>query len=361
MVPPKITVVGAGVQGLTVALLLQKQGYEVTIIAKHLPGDLNIEYTSPWAGADWQAMSSNTDIRLQGYESETFKILWKLSFLKPKETGIMRVPSIMYFDVKSEDTTDPWWKTLVPDYRVLPKHELPASAISGFSHTTVCINTPHYLKWLQAEITALGGKVERRTLYHIHEAANEDGSTAAIVNCTGLQARFLGGVNDQKVFATRGQTVLVRAPHFKKILTHQGKDYVTYIIPRANGDVILGGTQQHHNYDPEVNYVTAREIMERTYKHFPELTHGKGIEALDVVRQNVGLRPTREGGPRVENEIWTNSTGKPVLITHNYGHGGYGVQTSWGSAIAATKLVVNGLKEINGAAADVHQLLDDIC
>ncbi|KAM3582821.1 D-amino acid oxidase [Umbelopsis sp. WA50703] len=315
----------------------------------------------PFSGADWQAMSSNTDIRLQGFESDTFKILWKLSYLKPKETGIMRVPSIMYFDVKSEESTDPWWKDLVPDYKVLPKSELPTSAISGFSHTTVCINTPHYLKWLMAEFTALGGKVMRRTLYHIHEAANEDGSTAAIVNCTGLQSRFLGGVNDQKVFATRGQTVLVRAPHFKKVLTHQGKDYVTYIIPRANGDVILGGTQQHHNYEPEVNYETARAIMERTYKHFPELTHGKGIEALDVVRQNVGLRPTREGGPRVENEIWTTSTGKPILITHNYGHGGYGVQTSWGSAIAAAKLVVNGLKEISGTAADVHQLLDDIC
>jgi D-amino-acid oxidase len=50
MVSPNITVVGAGVQGLTVGLLLQKQGYEVTIIAKYLPGDLSIEYTSPWAG-----------------------------------------------------------------------------------------------------------------------------------------------------------------------------------------------------------------------------------------------------------------------------------------------------------------------
>lgn len=48
--------------------------------------------------------------------------------------------------------------------------------------------------------------------------------------------------------------------------------------------------------------------MERTYKHFPEITHGKGIEALDVVRQNVGLRPSREGGPRVENEFWSEYT-----------------------------------------------------
>lgn len=47
---PKINVVGAGVQGLTVALILQKQGYDVTVIAKYWPGDLSIEYTSPWAG-----------------------------------------------------------------------------------------------------------------------------------------------------------------------------------------------------------------------------------------------------------------------------------------------------------------------
>jgi hypothetical protein len=30
----------------------------------------------------------------------------------------MRVPSIMYFDVKSEESTDPWWKDLVPDVSV---------------------------------------------------------------------------------------------------------------------------------------------------------------------------------------------------------------------------------------------------
>jgi D-amino-acid oxidase len=47
---PKVNVVGAGVQGLTVALILQKQGYDVTVIAKYWPGDLSIEYTSPWAG-----------------------------------------------------------------------------------------------------------------------------------------------------------------------------------------------------------------------------------------------------------------------------------------------------------------------
>lgn len=43
----------AGVSGLTCALLLAKQkGNAVTVVAKHMPGDYDIEYTSPWAGAN---------------------------------------------------------------------------------------------------------------------------------------------------------------------------------------------------------------------------------------------------------------------------------------------------------------------
>jgi len=43
----------AGVSGLTCALLLAKQpGNTVTVVAKHMPGDYDVEYTSPWAGAN---------------------------------------------------------------------------------------------------------------------------------------------------------------------------------------------------------------------------------------------------------------------------------------------------------------------
>lgn len=44
----------AGVAGLTTALLLSKNGnYSITVAAKHMPGDYDIEYASPWAGADY--------------------------------------------------------------------------------------------------------------------------------------------------------------------------------------------------------------------------------------------------------------------------------------------------------------------
>ena len=44
----------AGVAGLTTALLLSKQlSYSITVAAKHMPGDYDIEYASPWAGANY--------------------------------------------------------------------------------------------------------------------------------------------------------------------------------------------------------------------------------------------------------------------------------------------------------------------
>lgn len=43
----------AGVIGLTSALLLSRDPENaVTVVAKHMPGDYDIDYTSPWAGAN---------------------------------------------------------------------------------------------------------------------------------------------------------------------------------------------------------------------------------------------------------------------------------------------------------------------
>lgn len=43
-----------GVIGLTTALILSRDASnDVTIAAKHMPGDYDIEYCSPWAGANY--------------------------------------------------------------------------------------------------------------------------------------------------------------------------------------------------------------------------------------------------------------------------------------------------------------------
>lgn len=95
------------------------------------------------------------------------------------------------------------------------------------------------------EFKKLGGNIIRHALIHIDEIASfaQQHKKLAVINCTGLGAKFLGGVNDDALFPTRGQTIIVKAPHIKKTLTHlHGDGSITYVIPRSDGTLILGGT-----------------------------------------------------------------------------------------------------------------------
>lgn len=51
----------AGVSGLTTAYLLsQDPANKVTVLAKHMPGDYDVEYASPWAGANYMPYVDQT-------------------------------------------------------------------------------------------------------------------------------------------------------------------------------------------------------------------------------------------------------------------------------------------------------------
>lgn len=151
-------------------------------------------------------------------------------------------------------------------------------------------------------------------------------------------ASTLGGVEDKSVVAARGQIVIVRNEASKMMNisgTDDGDDEACYIMTRAaGGGTILGGSYQKGDWESKVDPNLALRIMKRAVTMCPQLTNGRGIEHLDVVRHGVGLRPVREGGPRIEKErigdIW---------VVHNYGAGGAGYQSSYGCAQAAVSLV----------------------
>lgn len=59
-----------------------------------------------------------------------------------------------------------------------------------------------------------------------------------------------------------------------------------------------------------------------------------------VLEEGCGLRPARAGSVRIELEWFEDLKGKrTVPVVHNYGHGGFGYQSSWGSAVAALELL----------------------
>lgn len=85
--------------------------------------------------------------------------------------------------------------------------------------------------------------------------------------------------------------------------------------------------------------------MKRAIELCPALTNNqKGIEHLSVIRHNVGLRPVREGGVRIEREMVGG-----VWVVHNYGHGGFGYQSSYGCAKVAVGLA-EGVVGVEGRA-----------
>lgn len=63
---------------------------------------------------------------------------------------------------------------------------------------------------------------------------------------------------------------------------------------------------------------TTNEILQGCIELAPELLGANGN--FEVLGIQVGLRPSREGGPRLETEI----VGDKYIVIHSYGHSGAG-------------------------------------
>jgi D-amino-acid oxidase len=131
------------------------------------------------------------------------------------------------------------------------------------SLTTVSINTQIYLPYLQSQLLSLGTKFIRRHLSHICEAFTLTSlPPSGVINATGILASKLGGVEDDKVFPTRGQTILVRNECSKMYFRSAERlgEEPTYVIPRPfGGGTILGGCRQHGNWFAQVIWLFDRK------------------------------------------------------------------------------------------------------
>ena len=113
---------------------------------------------------------------------------------------------------------------------------------------------------------------------------------------------------------------------------------IVHMLTLLGGGTLLGGSYQKGNWDSQIDPNLAVRIMKRAVEVCPSLTKGKGIEYLSIIRQGVGLRPVRTIGTRLEKERIND-----VWVVHNYGHGGYGYQSSYGCSQAAVALVQEAL------------------
>lgn len=308
----RITVVGAGVIGLTSAVRLLEAGHRVLVVTDRAPE----ETTSAVAAALWYPYLAFPAELVTAWSGRTYEVLCELALHEPA-AGVRLCAGR---ELLAAPRPDPEWAGVVPDLRRLTPAERMGHP-DGWRFTAPVVDMPRHLTWLEREVVGAGGRIERRHLTDLGAERDRD----IVVHCTGLGARDL--VSDPTVRPVRGQVVLVTNPGLDEwVLDDTGDTGMTYVVPRTD-TVVCGGTAEDGVDDLVPDPVVGARILRNARALVPALA------GAQVVAHRVGLRPARPT-VRLEREELANGA-----VVHNYGHGGAGVTLSWGCADEVVRLL----------------------
>jgi D-amino-acid oxidase len=323
---PDVTVLGAGVIGLSTAICLAEAGVSVAVHAARPPQ----QTTSLAAGALWGPHLVGTDGRVERWASVTLDMLRSLSTADGTSTREFVHECGGVAVTRTDDDEPPEFAGHSVTGRCLPA-EIPAGYRAGWRLSAPLVDMAGYLDYLTQRLQRAGGRPLVTVTYPTLAAAGMAVRSPVLVNCTGTGAREL--VPDPGVVAYRGQVVVVANPGIREFFVGAGDgDDLTYFFPHRDR-VVLGGTEQAGNWNLEPDGATAEAIVGRCAAVEPALGTAR------VLTHRVGLRPFR---PRVRLE--REDTGSGPVVVHNYGHGGSGVTLAWGCAQDAAALVLGALE-----------------
>jgi D-amino-acid oxidase len=226
----RIAVIGAGVAGLTSAVVLGDAGHDVTIVARELEGT-----ASHAAAAIWYPYHVAAP-ELEAWAERTRSVL--VSLCEEPTAGV----SLIDFDVLGEGVVR------VP-----------------------LMDVTRYLPYLRARFA---GEIVQRHVRSFEELGDFD----VIVNCAGFGARELCG--DGALLPGYGVAVIVDRPPIGRAVVHP-EDPLMYVIPRTD-DCMLGG--YNSTVPPDEGEVAA--IIARCRAAVPEVSG-------EVRGVRYGIRPVR--------------------------------------------------------------------
>lgn len=295
----RITVAGAGVSGLTTAIVLQRAGHDVQVVAEQ-PG---LETTSGAAGAIWLPVRITPGGEEFRWALRSYQVLTEIAGTH-REAGVDVVRACEVV----EDEGRPWWGDAVEGLELIPGSALYPPAKQFWSFLAPRVEPAMYMPWLEQQLSR---PVSYRRVANFDELEGE-----VVVNCTGLGARAL--CDDEELVGVLGQTVIVEPGTLRMdtfIGDERDQSAIFYAIPRR-AEVVLGGcrTPVAGEKPPPPDPALREEILARC--------RAAGYEPGEVIGERTGLRPVRER-VRVERE---------GRVVHNYGHGGAGYTLSWGCA-----------------------------
>lgn len=301
-----VTVIGAGVSGLTTAVVLAEAGARVHVIAEDLPGR-----TSLAAGAMWGPYLVEPKDKVDEWSQHSLKVFRSLA--SDPSTGVRITSGV---EASRHADAPPEWATALPGFQPCALDALPPGFTTGYRFEVPLIDMPVYLAYLQTRLLATGATITRATVTDLDDSA----LGPVVVNCSGLGARKLATDNDLRPI--RGQHVVVTNPGITEFFSEDTGTSPDLLCIYPHGDtVVLGGTAIDEQGDLDPDPAAVEGILRRCAAVEPRLAEAR------VLEHRVGARPTR-AAVRVEAEH--RPAGRTVL--HNYGHGGAGVTLSWGCA-----------------------------
>ncbi|MEO8704893.1 MAG: FAD-dependent oxidoreductase [Kofleriaceae bacterium] len=297
-----VTVVGAGVIGLTTALVLEERGHRVRIVAA-ATGDA---ITSAVAGAVWFPYRAGPPERVAAWATHTRGWLEGL----PAAAG---VDILTGYEITNDDGTQiPWWATGIAIERA------PAPVVGApiaWRFTAPRVEPATFLPWLTSQLRA---PIESRV---VTDLAGEPGDV--VVDCAGLAARELAP--DDLLYPLFGQVVMTEPGSVDRSISvtdDRDPEALFYLIPRRT-ELVLGGCSLP--YPPGAPPVVDPALTARILAQARAL----GLDVGPVRRVRAGLRPYRL-------EVRLERVGR---VIHNYGHGGAGFTLCRGCAEAVAALV----------------------
>jgi D-amino-acid oxidase len=322
----RVAVIGAGVSGLTTAIVLVERGYDVSIFADQV----GQKTTSGAAAAIWFPYDAEPADKVIAWALETFKVFVDLS--RDRQTGVSMI-ELRQFSRTGEIQIPDWAHSLGGRRLANSAEALSLCAASnsaqadGYSITVPLADTTIYLDHLRKRLTRVGAAVHGGIRFK--GLGDVDPAFDHVVNCTGFGARDLA--SDMDLQPHRGQVAIVPKIHNLACAIVCDDDPLIYAIPRTN-DCVLGGTNELSE-DLAVNPTSTARIL-------AECRRVLRINMPQVVAERVGIRPFRKSGVRVERDRLRDGR----TIVHNYGHGGAGFTLSWGCALEAVSLLTQEMR-----------------
>lgn len=134
----------------------------------------------------------------------------------------------------------------------------------------------------------------------------------AVVVCAGAGSGDVAGVPLPPLRPVKGHVVRLRGPAERPLLARTVRGLVhgrpCYLVPRADGSVVVGATSEERGFDRTVQAGAVHALLDDARALVP------GLDELELVECSAGLRPgTPDNGPYVG---WSEVPGVAIAVGH---------------------------------------------